>query len=220
MKECIGPAPIGEDDLFAVIDGEAAPGVYEHVAACGLCQARLEQVRGFHTGLMDTLGWGVGVTEAFEAAIAPWFRDRPPPMVEPAPSLWERAAAVVRQLIPQPMVTVQGLKGSDDGTVQRLSARVDALTLVLEAHPTDSAGVVRLKGMILDEADLESEDDDAPFRWAGSLVEVGQGRVPSHITLMDEQAEFTVNPLPVGSWDMQITAGWGEVLQLQGVVFT
>jgi hypothetical protein len=220
MTSCIGPAPLREDDLFAVLDNQATADIHTHLAECAFCQARLEQLRAFDTGLMGALAWGSAQTEAFRATTAPWFRERPTPAPDPSPSLWERAAAVVRQLIPQPMTTVHGLKGSDDGTVQRLSAGLDQITLVLEAHPTDTAGQVRLKGMILDQADLENEDDDAPFRWAGSLVTLGDGRTPSHLTILDQQAEFVVNPVAVGTWNMQITANWGEVLQLQGIVLT
>lgn len=220
MTTCIGPAPLREDDLFAMLDGDATPDQYAHLTACDFCRVRLEKVRTFDEGLSGALAWGKASTEAFRAITDEWFRNVPEPPVAPAPSLWERAVGVVRQLIPQPMTTVHGLKGSSDGTVQRLSARMEQVTLVLEAHPTDTAGQIRLKGMILDQADAESDDDDAPFRWAGALVEVGQGSRPVHVTLLDSQAEFVVNPLAVGTWDMQITAEWGDVLQLQGVVLT
>lgn len=220
MTTCIGPTPLREDDLFAVLDDEATTDIHTHLAECAYCQARFAQLRAFDEGLQGALAWGSAQTEAFRATTAPYFRERPAPVVEPSPSLWERAAAVVRQLIPQPMPTVHGLKGSDDGTVQRLSAGLDQITLVLEAHPTDTKGQVRLKGMILDQIDLENDDDDAPFRWAGALVELGKTRTPTHLTLLDKQAEFVVNPVAVGTWNMQITAQWGEVLQLQGVVLT
>lgn len=220
MTTCIGPAPLREDDLFAVLDDEATTDMHTHLAECAFCQARLDRLRAFDEGLLGALAWGSAQTEAFQATTAPYFRERPAPVPDPSPSLWERAAAVVRQLIPQPMTTVHGLKGSDDGTVQRLSAGLDQITLVLEAHPTDTVGKVRLKGMIFDLVDLENEDDDAPFRWAGSLVTLGQSQTPSHLTMLDQQAEFVVNPVAVGTWDMQITANWGEVLQLQGIVLT
>ncbi len=220
MTTCIGPAPLREDDLFAVLDDEAALDIRTHAATCDYCHARLERLRAFDERFLGTLGWGTEVAEAFRAVTDPYFRERPLPPAEPRPSLWDRAADMVRQLIPQPVTTVSGLKGSDDGKVQRLSARIDEVTLMLEAYPTDTAGQVRLKGMILDEADADSDDDDAPFRWAGALVEVGQHRTPTYLTMLDPQAEFVVNPLATGSWDIQISAPWGEVLQLQGVVLT
>jgi hypothetical protein len=220
MTTCIGPAPLREDDLFAVLDGDATPAMHTHLTDCAFCRARFERVRTFDEGLLGALALGTESTEAFRAATAPWFQERLAPPTKPSPSLWDRAVGVVRQLIPQPMLTVHGLKGSDDGTVQRLSARMERVTLVLEAYPTDTAGQVRLKGMILDEADTESDDDDAPFRWAGSLVELGQGGIPVHVTMLDTQAEFVVNPITLGAWDMQISANWGEVLQLQGVILT
>lgn len=217
MTTCIGPTPLREDDLFAVLDGEATPDMHAHLTACPFCRARFEQVQHFHNGLLGALAWGEPTAEAFRAATDSWFREPP---AEPSPTLWEQAVTVVRQLIPQPMTTVQGLKGSTDGTVQRIEARIDSISVVLEAHPIDSAGQVRLKGMVLDEADLESEDDDAPFRWAGALLELSQERKPIHVLLLDAQAEFEVTPVQIGTWDVQITAEWGEVLQVQGVVLT
>lgn len=219
MTTCIGPTPLREDDLFAVLDDEATTDIHTHLAECAFCQARFDQLRAFDEGLLGALAWGSAQTEAFQASIAPYFREHPAPVVDPSPSLWERAAAVVRQLTVVPWETVGSLRTvaiPEQEQVERTVAQIAGITLLLESYPTSQVGTIRLKGMVLDLQDNDVSDD-APLRWARALAEVRQGNQVKKVALLDEGAEFGIAQMEVGAWDVYITAEWGEVLALTNI---
>lgn len=213
---CISPPPLSEDDLFTVLDDSPTAATQSHLVDCMFCRERLAQLHAFDANFIQALGVGVQARADFERSTAPWFRDHAAPPVESRPSLWEQAVGMVRSLIPSRQPILAGLRGDGD-TVHRLSAESDGITLLLEGYSLAPRPFLRLKGMVMDTADATSEDD-APARWAGALAELRGAAQIEHVALLDERAEFELTDVTAGTWNVYITAAWGDVLLLNHVV--
>ncbi len=51
LTECIVRSPLSDDDLLAVLDGEASELIQKHLEACGYCSARLAHMRKLEQGV-------------------------------------------------------------------------------------------------------------------------------------------------------------------------
>lgn len=188
--------------------------VATHLTQCYRCTEELAAIAAFTLAMADEIQW------AETLAVPPSAKGRIPTTNGSSTQPRIDFSALFRPLIllfPTLRPAVTGLKGGGaDEAIQRLSASTDRLTVTLSTYPA-ADGNVRARAMVLAVEDADSDDDDAPFRWAGALWDMWRDRVPVASTLLDREAEGELSTLPPGDYTLHITAPFGERVVLAGI---
>ena len=226
MMECQSGTSLSDEQLSAVIDGVAAEGVVEHLAACPACAARLEALQRVEQQLTVQLArwdcptpqqladyhWGLTgrtesqiITRHLESCVR-------------CPEEIETLRVFLNEEVPQQMpsttsVATRPVRSRFRELVAVLLPRSPALavrgearapmvaevgdtTIVLDVQSAD-AGKVALIGQLA---------TDDPDRWTGALVEVRQEGMVQATAEVDDVASFQCAALPAAMSDLRITA--------------
>jgi anti-sigma factor RsiW len=232
---CTIPPPLSDDELTAALDGEAAPGIAEHLARCPACAMRLEAARRFEAALRRPLTyWDCPPPErlgalhlsivsaeeqrailrhveecarcADELEALRAFMAEPTPA--PAPPFADRPAAPPRPRLRELVAQLlpRALAPALRGIrSETFTAAAGETTLLLDVQRAPDGRAV-VQGQILAD-DLE--------RWAGALVELRQGGMLVQAATVDDVGGFRAGPLPAALSDIRVRTADGLSLLLR-----
>jgi hypothetical protein len=232
--QCSAPPPLTDDQLSAVLDGEPAPDVRAHLAACAACAARLEQARRVEKGMRAALHrWDCPPSQR----LAEYHIGRLAGEQERALQRHLEACASCKQEIedlrlflledvdqaaPAPTpAAAQPAPARRGPLIARLLPRVaapalrgagggpiqaqaDGITIFLDVRAA-GAGQVAIQGQVV---------ADEQERWAGALVELRQGGALLATAAIDDLGMFGVGPIPAGLAELRLIPRRGRAVAL------
>jgi hypothetical protein len=232
--QCSAPPPLNDDQLSAVLDGEAAPDVRAHLAACPACAGRLEQARLAENSM--------------RAALRRW--DCPPSQqladYHIGQLAGEQERAIQRHLAvcasckqevedlrvfllddmdqaapaPTPPI-VQPAPARRGPLIARLlpraaapalrgagggpiQAQADGITIFLDVQAANT-GQVAIQGQVV------ADDQE---QWDGALVELRQGGILRAMAGIDDLGMFNIGPIPAGVSELRLIPQRGRAVAL------
>jgi anti-sigma factor RsiW len=229
---CSDPPPLTEDQITVALDGEAEPSIYDHLARCESCAARLAQAQQFERTLKAGLrrwdcpapqqlsDYHLGLVSQDDArAIARHLEHcarcsdeieemRTFLIADASPRLpAPRPPARPRRLRPTELIArllPRAPALAVRGSVGPIKAEADGVTIFLDVQPADGGRVI-LMGQVV---------ADAKERWVGALVELRQAGILCATAALDDLGSFSAGPLPAGSTELRVTPVSGPSLVL------
>ncbi len=234
---CKYPPALTDDDLSAVLDGQAPVGTAEHLADCPDCAARLERARRYEHALKTALyRWDCPSTQHLGRAELGLLAEPERRALAQHLSECHACAAEVEQL--RGFMAAAAIADVDPMWDQRRRAATEGpAELVAAVLPRGAAVAVRGEaagpivatasgitivldpqfaspGHALVRGQVAADDQG---RWTGALVELRQaGRVQAMATV-DESGGFRCGPLAAGRTDLRITPESGQPVLLPGL---
>lgn len=230
--ECSSPPPLTDDQITALLDGEAEPSVHDHLARCPACHARLAaaqrfeqvlraslqrwdcptplQLGHYHLGLLDPEDERAirqHLAHCHECTdeltdLRLMLGDSKPPQPQ-MPAQPPRAGLSLGALLAQWLPRAPALAMRGAG-LERLEARAGDISVVLEVQPA-AAGQVLVVGQVV------TEELD---RWVGALVEVRQAGSIQATAVVDALGWFSCGSLSPEPTEFRITPQRGRMLVL------
>jgi hypothetical protein len=235
---CSNPPPPSDDEISALLDGDAPPEVLAHVQQCAGCAERVEHARRLERSLATSLyrwdcpspadlgEYHLGVAYLQRRAMAAHLAHCARCSDELADlrtflavdgTATARAVASapaprrLRSIIAQLLPSSPGLQFAGvRGTGGGIVvAQCGEATVALDMSP-DERGTRHLIGQIADQA-------SDPDRWHGALVEVrGDGSLIA-TAFVDEYGGFACNQLSADVTDLRITSAQGLRILIEGL---
>jgi hypothetical protein len=236
---CSSPPPLTEDQLSALIDGDADAETLAHVAACPSCAARLEAARHFEARLAHDL-FRVDCPPA--ETLGEYFlemlpdRERPKiaahlqkcvhcqaemavltgymPAESPSSAMQKPKAAQPKRNLLSDLVAVllpntPALALRGSDAGPLMATAEDGTTIFLEVMPEVEG--FSLMGQI-------AADD--PARWSGAMVEMRQNDAFQGSSFVNEFGSFQLPLQQTEPVDLMITSSSGKRLMLKHVVLS
>jgi anti-sigma factor RsiW len=224
---CVAPPPLTDDELSAVIDGEADTGTLDHLAQCQWCTDRLAQAQSIEmtlrAGLRSwkcppsqqlgdfTLGmlspeerWSIAAhvdacPRCVEelAELQAFLGREAAPALPPAARPRTRLGELVAHLLPR--TPAMALRGV---APRQIAAEAEGTTILIDVQPGSGGGAI-VRGQVI---------DDAQDRWTGALVEVRQAGILQITTTVDDLGTFDCGPLPATPIELRLTPPDGRAI--------
>lgn len=235
--ECTQPPALTEDQLTAVLDGEAAPETLQHLERCPGCSRRLQRARqlesAVRTGLWrwecppsQTLGdYHLQLLGAEQLAVIARHLDTCPHCAAeladlraflasgPVPAARPQRPPFRLPRLPRPgeliaaFVPQTPVMALRGSSAGQITAHASGITIFLEFQPVASG--FELTGQII----TEKKQDE----WVGALVELRQADALTCTATLDEFGEFKCALPTAEPATLRIRAHTGRVVVLDGL---
>lgn len=246
MMDCIFSAPLSDDDLFAVLDGEAAAETLKHLQSCPSCAAKLERIRSFEQSihmvmhrvdcpsdemLTDYLLSGdhssevkkhletcVRCQEEVSLLCTIFAVKQPQTSAQPsAPSMWQKAKDFIQSVEEQ---FVQVLMPQPILALERYKGTNGQGNQVL-TFAVGSVSVMLSLEKVADGLKINGTivDADGDEKWREAHVELTSLTESSrrYLVTVDDLETFIFDYLLPGTFSLNIYAAGGQVLRLPKV---
>lgn len=231
---CIYPPPLADDQISAVLDGEAEPTILQHLASCPYCAVRFEQARTVENMLRHKLyRWNCPTPQQ----LADYHWQMLPPdesarvaehvrecegcreeldelsvflAAENEPVVQRPQAPSSRPRLLRPGELIARLLPSSPAMVMRgessgpVMAQADGITVFLEVQTSQHQQALA--------GQLVAEENQAA--WTGALVELSREGEMQMTALLDEMGGFRCEPFVRGLVELRFVSSGGRSVVL------
>ena len=238
---CKHPPALTDDDLSAVLDGEAPAGAREHLASCPDCAARLARAeQDEHAIKMMLYRWDCPSADRLGQAELGLLPEPEIRVIRQHLSGCHACASEVEELrrfLASTATVAAESRAEAPEPVRHGSAREFFGALIATLLPREMAVSVRggeaaplvatapgitvvldpqpaSPGYVLVVGQVAASDQE---QWTGALVELRQGERVQVMTTVDELGGFRCGPVTAGRFDLRITPESGQMVVLSGL---
>jgi anti-sigma factor RsiW len=232
---CSDPPPLTEDQITAALDGEAEPAIYDHLAQCEGCAARLaqaqqieralkaglqrwdcptpQQLGDYHLGLVGQAD-AHAITRHLEhcARCSDEIEELRMFLIADASPRRPAARPPARprplwptELIARLLPRTPAL--AVRGATGPIKAEANGVTIFLDVQPA-AEGRVMLTGQVV---------ADGMERWVGALVELRQAGKLCATAALDDLGSFSAGPLTAEPTELRVTPPSGPSLVVRDI---